>query len=401
VDAPSVTCAYCHAAIPAGAVDRQREIANCAACGRLNDVRGQLLRALAHAASAQPQPEQEDAALPRARPPVQLPPGMSMSFDEGGLFGLGAAQSPITIRRRWLRGKHWIFLLVCMAASVGVALLWQNQGLSGWSVVATLFVLSWDYNVTTMFVNSTVIRADRAGVDVKHGPIPSLFGRNQRLARDQVTQLFAANFGAFFTVKVQLSDGKELDLVRPLVSAEQALFVEQQLEKALGITDFAVQGELGTNLSTLDGKPVTGAGSGTALGCLIPVFIGGGIALFAFMAQSEVSGMLQASGSLGSWKFEPDDCSSGQLEGFAGVTLTSDKDRGREVRLIKDPVKGTLVVVLTPGSKNQLFDAEQCPVFLIDVERSNTQINDVWAMQGTSTLDCPGLKGAVSFAGCH
>lgn len=396
-----MTCAYCHAAIPAAAVDRQREIANCAACGRLNDVRSQLLRALAQAASAQPQPEQEDAALPRARPPVQLPPGMSMSFDEGGLFGLGAAPSPITIRRRWLRGKHWIFLLVCMAASVGVALLWQNQGLSGWSVVATLFVLSWDYNVTTMFVNSTVIRADRAGVDVKHGPLPSLFGKNQRFTSDQVKQLFAANFGAFFTVKVQLSDGKELDLVRPLVSAEQALFVEQQLEKALGITDFAVQGELGTNQSTLDGKPVTGAGSGTALGCLIPVFIGGAIALFAFIAQSEVSGMLQASGPLGSWKFEPDDCSSGQLEGFAGVTLTSEKGPGRAVHLIKDPVKGTLVVVLTPGSKNQVFDAEHCPVFLIDVERSNTQINDVWSMQGTSTLDCPGLKGAVSFAGCH
>jgi len=325
-----------------------------------------------------------------------------MTFDEGGLFGLGAAPGPITIRRRWLRGKHWIFLLVCAAASVGVALLWQNQGLTGWSVVATLFVLSWDYNVTTMFVNSTVIRADRAGVDVKHGPLPSLFGLGQRLAREQVKQLFAASFGKLFAVKAQLVDGKELNLVRPLVSAEQALFVEQQLEKSLGITDFAVEGEIeGASQLTLDGKPVTGARSGAALGCLIPVFIGGAIALFFFVAQSEVSGMLQASGPLGSWKFEPDDCGSGQLEGFAGVTLTSEKDAGRAVRLIKDPVKGALVVVLAPGSKNQVFTAEQCPVFLIDVERSNTQINDVWSMQGTSTLDCPGLKGAVSFAGCH
>ena len=109
-----------------------------------------------------------------------------MSFGvsyEGPFEGAQAAQGAATIRRRWLRGKHWVFLLLCMAMSVGVVSLWQAQGLSGWSVVATLFVLSWDYTVTTMFVNTTTIRGDAAGVKVTHGPLPSLFGQNHTLDR--------------------------------------------------------------------------------------------------------------------------------------------------------------------------------------------------------------------------
>ncbi len=324
-----------------------------------------------------------------------------MSFEGGGLFGAHDPRSPVTIRRRWLRGKHWIFLLICAGVSVGLVLSWQAYGLTGWTVIGTLFVLSWDYNVTAMFVNSTTIRADATGVDVRHGPMPSLFGMGRRLAREQVKQLFAANFGTLYLVKAQLTDGQEIDLVKPLVSAEQALFVEQQLEKALGLVDYAVDGELGgATPQSIDGKPVAGAGSGAALGLLIPVFIGGMLAFFYFATKSEVSGALTASAPLGSWTFQPDDCGSGQLEGFAGVVLSSSKDSGTEVRLIKDPVKGTLVVVTAQGARKVLEPA-QCPVFLVNVERTSTQVNDVWSMQGTSTLDCPGLRGAVSFAGCH
>ena len=327
---------------------------------------------------------------------------MSFTFDEGGLFGLGGAPGPITIRRRWLRGKHQVFLFICLGSSIGVMALWFNYGLTAWTVVATLFVLSWDYNLTTMFVNSTVIRADTKGVSVEHGPLPSLFGRGQRVAREQVKQLFATNFGGLFAVKAQLVDGKELDLVKPLVSPEQALFVEQQLEKSLGITDFAVEGELdGATQFNVDGTPVAGARSGAFVGCLIPLCILGTCAAFYFITKSEVSGTLQASAPVGSWSFAPDDCSSGQLEGFAGVTLTSEKEPGRALRLINDPVKGKLVVLMDPGAKNQVFTAEQCPLFLVDVYRSTSQINGVWSMYGDTSLHCPGLQGRLSYAGCH
>lgn len=323
-----------------------------------------------------------------------------MSY-EGPFQGAQASHGTATIRRRWLRGKHWVFLLLCMGMSIGLLSLWAAQGLSGWSVVATLFVLSWDYTVTTMFVNTTTIQGDAAGVKVTYGPLPSLFGLKQTLARANLKQLFTAKFGSMFAVKAQLTDGNEVYLVRPLISAEQALFVEQQLEKVLGLADFAVEGELGSDALTLQGDPVKGGASGALLGLLIPVFIGGTITLFYFMARSEVTGALEASAPLGSWSFQPDDCASGQHEGFGGVTLTSEKSPGRAVRVVMDPIKGMLVVAITPGQKNQVFDDEQCRVFHVQVERSNTNINDVWGMQGKTNLECPGLRGAVSYAGCY
>src|SRR5690606_29270816 len=122
-----------------------------------------------------------------------------------------------------------------------------------------------------------------------HGPMPSLFGRPRRLARERIKQLYAASFGGLFQVKAQLVEGMEVDLVKPLVSAEQALFVEQQLEKVLGLVDYAVDGELGgATPPSIDGKPVAGGSSGAALGLLIPVFIGGMLTFFYFATKSEV-----------------------------------------------------------------------------------------------------------------
>lgn len=320
-----------------------------------------------------------------------------MSLSESGFTG---GNPEVTIRRRWLRGKHWVFLFICMAMSVVLVTLWSNHEPSVWLVLGTLFVLSWDYNVTTMFVNMTTITADAREVRITHGPLPSLFGRNQRVERERIQQLSATKFGAQFAVKVHLVDGTSSFLVAPLVAAEQALFVEQQLEKTLGLVDFAVEGEIGAPLA-IAGEAVPGAKSGAAVALLVPIFVIATIGLFFMMASTELAGALKANGPIGSWTFTPDDCSSGQRVGFGGVVLQSEADSSRVVRVVSDPVKGTLVVVAPRAGKNVVFDAEQCPVFDVRVDRSNTQINDIWAMQGTVTLDCPGLTGSVSFAGCH
>ena len=83
------------------------------------------------------------------------------------------------------------------------------------------------------------------------------------------------------------------------------------------------------------------------------------------------------------------------------MALSSSTAPGRVVRMIQDPVRGTLVVVATPGQKNRVFEADECSVYVVNIERSNTQVNEVWAMQGTTTLECPGLRGSVEFSGCH
>lgn len=389
MNATLLKCTNCQSPLPPAAVDRHREIATCRNCGRLVDVREQLRP-----------PETPSSTGVRMRPPVELPSGMTIEPKPNAMVP-GAPSPGVTIRRRWLRGKHWIFLMVLAGLTVGLINLWMSRGATALTVIGTLLLFAWDYNVTAMFVNSTSIRANARGVEVRHGPLPSLFGKSRSVPRERLKQLFATTHGNLFAVAAHLTDGSTLVLVAPLVSAEQALFVEQQLEKELGLVDFAVAGELGHEQVSVDGRPVPGAKPGAAVALAVPAIVAGALAMVFLMGKTEVAGQLEATPPVGSWVFAPDDCSSGQHEGFGGVSLTSSKEPGRTVRIVSDPVKGQLLVVADAGAKNRVFDSETCSVLALNVERTNTKFNDIWVVQGIATVKCPGLAGNLSFAGCH
>jgi hypothetical protein len=309
----------------------------------------------------------------------------------------------VVIRRRWLRKKHWFLLALFGPPAAYVAYLWTTLDASVWLVLGTLFVVSWNYNLVVMFVNSTVVSVDASRVLVRHGPLPSLFGRSTSIERSDIAQLYSANYGALYAVEAKLKSGKTQRLVAPLVAAKQALFIEQQVERALCLSDVAVTGELGDDVQAaiIAGKSPPGASSGIVLSLGIPILIVGILGLFFIMTSVEVSGRLQANGALGSWTFEPDDCNSGQREGFGGVVLMASKQSGRVIRVVKDPVRGTLVVVASPGSPNHILASDACSRFDVSVERTSTNINDIWAMDGAMTLECNGLTGSVKFEGCH
>jgi hypothetical protein len=372
-----VRCSSCQAPIEAANIDTQRELASCSRCGRLMDLRK----------ARGPAPDEPKA---RARPPVQLPAGMSLSVVTAG---------PVVIRRRWLRGKHWFMLALFGAAAAYVAYLWATVGASPWLVIGTLFVVSFNYNLAAMFMNSTVVTAGADSVTVRHGPLPTVFARNAAVDKADLSQLFSATFGAGFAVQARLKSGQTLRLVAPLIAAEQALFIEQQLERTLGLVDFAVVGELDD--VSLQGKHPAGARSGTALVFLVPLFIASTLGLFFLVSRTEVKGRLDAKGALGSWVFEPDDCTSGQREGFGGVTLTASAARGRVVRVVRDPVRGDLVVVASQGKPNHALESKSCARFQANVERTSTNINDIWVVNGSVSVECNELSGSVVFEGCH
>ena len=375
-------CASCHAVIGPASIDLKCELAACASCGRLTDLRR---------APAAPTPAATEPGTARARAPVQLPVGMSMT----------TLPDRLIVRRRWLRQKHWFLLCIVESGVAYVAYLWTTLPPSVWLILGTLFVLSWNYNLAAMFVNSTVISAAGDGVSVKHGPLPTVFARNTAAEKSQLEQLYATTFGSAFAVEAKLKSGPPLRLVAPLITAEQALFVEQTLERALGLVDFAVEGELGAAAVNLEGKRPAGARSGATLAVVLPLFTAAIVGLFLLVSSTEVSGRLQGAGALGNFLFEPDDCDSGQLEGFGGVTLKSSKAPGRLVRVVRDPVRGNLVVVASPGAPNHVISIETCPGLVINVRRGNTNINDVWTQDGNVSLQCPELTGSVTFEGCH
>jgi hypothetical protein len=134
---------------------------------------------------------------------------------------------------------------------------------------------------------------------------------------------------------------------------------------------------------------------------LIPALIAGILLLFFLVASTDVSGRLRANGALGSWSFEPDDCTSGQREGFGGVVLTAAAHPERVIRVVRDPVRGSLVVVASQGQPNLVLAADSCPRFEVNVERTNTSINEIWAVDGSLTIECRDLVGSAVFEGCH
>jgi hypothetical protein len=378
-----VRCTGCHSVVAATDIDWDRELASCSRCGRLTDLR--RTRVAKASAAAAP-------ARARDRVPSGLPDGM----------GIDAGRR-VVIRRRWLRAKHWFLLCLFGGAGLYVAYLWATAEPSGWLVAATLFVASWNYNLLAAFVNTTVVTGAPDGVTVRHGPLPSLFARPAEVAKADIEQLFSTRYGVHFAVAVKPKAGGMKKLVAPLVTAEQAIFVERELERALGLADAPVPGELGADGETLhlEGKRPAGASSGAGFALGVPLLIAGMLGLFFVMTKTEVSGRLRASGPLGSWTFAPDDCSSGQREGFGGVVLTAEKDRGVLVRVVQDPVRGKLVVVAAAGRPNHVIDAAACSRFDVSVIRTSTSVNDVWAIDGKLALECRELSGAVSFEGCH
>ena len=50
---------------------------------------------------------------------------------------------------------------------------------------------------------------------------------------------------------------------------------------------------------------------------------------------------------------------------------------------------------------NHVLTGESCSRFEVNVERTNTNIDEIWAMDGSVTLECSELSGSVKFAGCH
>lgn len=337
------------------------------------------------------------------REPVALPAGMQIDYEDSAFTTIPGADTRVTITRRWLRGKHFVLLLVFWSLAALVGWLIHEHGFNFWTGAACVLVVSWNYTLLTMFVNRTRVAAARGEVRVTHGPLPSLFGRKALVPVDQLKQLYAVEYGPRFAVKAELNDGRTVVLVAPLISAEQALFIEQQLEHALGIVDFEVPGELVSALPAkvaAASRPTTGGQAALGAVFMMPLVLGGGIAALVFyLIRTEVAGQLSARFDASSFEFVPEDCRSGEPYGFVGVDLTN--TRGQVVRLMNDPVRGTIVLLQAPSNQARPVSLSGCEQVDVHIVRTNTTINDVRVFDGRARLTCPDLTANLTFEGCH
>jgi hypothetical protein len=226
---------------------------SCKACGAPIDATGEagfakcrFCGALVRLADASGARRTAPETVPR--PPLTLPRGVTV-LDTG---------ARLTIVRRWF---HWSAIVLAAFAALWIGLLaffYAMISRSGAPAFVFLFPLLHvgvgvvlAYFAAALFLNRTVVEVGDGRLRVRHGPLP--WRRAPTLAVSEVSQVFVredrhkdSDGGSqrTYSVHVVSKDGGRTKLLGTVIDAEHALFVEQRIERHLGIADRAVPGEL-------------------------------------------------------------------------------------------------------------------------------------------------------------
>lgn len=246
-------CGQCGAPFRAADLHLDRGIAVCSACGSV-----QRLPASVGSGSSD-----DSELLPAPKPLGDVPMPAAFMVEDNG--------HELTIRQRWF---HWALLFLLFFAiawdSFLVGWYWMltsgpfggNAGMPGpfkliffvFPVAHVAVGVGLTYFVLAGLLNLTVIRVADGMLSVRHGPIP--WRGNLDLATDGIEQLYcqnkihkSRNDDGHTTTSMQYEvhavvNGQKQKLLGGLHEADHALFVEQRLERFLGIEDRAVRGEM-------------------------------------------------------------------------------------------------------------------------------------------------------------
>lgn len=242
-----IVCKRCAAAIDAADVNLDSRLAKCRQCNAVFDFTAQLGTPGA-------------APLGRLRAPVPLPAGLEIVEDQGGAQDPGdyrAGRRPggkLVIARRWFSAQLYFMLVFCIFWDGFLFNWYASAGKSG-SLMMILFPLmhvgvgvSLTYHTIAGFLNRTWITATPTALTIRHAPLP--WRGNRTLAVEDIEQLYckqgtggSRDESVSYTLAAAMKDGTQLDLIKGLPQADQALFIEQRVEERLGIVDAPVGGE--------------------------------------------------------------------------------------------------------------------------------------------------------------
>lgn len=181
---------------------------------------------------------------PAAALPVPLPPLLSVSTVGGEL----------RIERRWYACTA-IFLTAFCIMWFGFLAVWYVMAFAVGNVIMMVFPLLHvtlglviAYSTAAMYVNRTRIVAGRGHLTVNHGPLP--WPGNRDIPTIQLEQLYCeekfsrsrSGTSVSYSVMARTTNGRQIALVTGLYDRDQALYMEQEIERHLKITDQHVAG---------------------------------------------------------------------------------------------------------------------------------------------------------------
>lgn len=227
-----ITCKRCGAPIPADDVNLETMVAKCRSCNAVFSFADQI--------------ERSDGWTAAPRLDVPLPERFTVEHPGNAL----------RISWRWYSPAA-IFLTAFAVFWNGFICVWVSLAVAGgagaFALFATLHVLVgvvMAYGALSMFVNSTRVEASYGTLSVRHGPLPAF--KKLDLPRDSLRQLYCVerlrssrrSTSVTYELQAVKADGASVAVLKGLEDAEQALYLEQELERFLAIADEPVRGEL-------------------------------------------------------------------------------------------------------------------------------------------------------------
>ena len=228
-------CPSCQTPLRARDVRVDLALATCHACGEVHDLSERK-------ASASTAPTK----LPRPR--IKLPRSVQLELSDAGA----------RISWRWWSFKSLFMAFFCLAWD-GFLLMWYGIALNAKNAPVVMLVfpllhvavgVGLTYATLAGFLNRTRLEVSRDLLTIRHGPLP--WGGNQTLSGRQLKQLYVEEVTRTNKNSTQVSynvtaldrQGQKVKLLAGLEDKDHALFLEQELERHLGIEDAPVRGAI-------------------------------------------------------------------------------------------------------------------------------------------------------------
>ncbi|MFV9503033.1 MAG: hypothetical protein AB4911_00565 [Oscillochloridaceae bacterium umkhey_bin13] len=229
-----ISCRRCGVRIPAVDVNLHTMAAKCQACHAVFSIADQF-GSTSTLASA--------AVAPRDLP---MPERFVVEYPAGALqiswrWFTPAALGLLLFAVFW-NGFVCFGVAMALAAGEGAAVLFAS--------IHILAGIGVGYASLTMLFNRTTIEVTHGALTINHGPLPVTGYRH--LPREQLRQLYGveatrrSNKRTVIVYHLQAlsNDDKQITLIDGLESAQQVLYLEQEIERFLGIRDEPIKGEL-------------------------------------------------------------------------------------------------------------------------------------------------------------
>lgn len=239
-----LACEVCHAPLRPEDVRLDLAVAKCHSCNAVYDLSGRKARGLTV----------QEADRPKlVRPKAPLPEKFQVEEDPG----------VTRISWRWFTFVHVFLIFFCIAWD-GFLLFWYSLAftMKDAPIIMIIFPVAHvavgvglTYYTLTGLVNRTRIEVSREQLTIRHGPLP--WPGNREVPGRQFSQIYGVenirtNKGQQ-TITYDLlaveRGGKTVKLLSGLTDKDQVLYLEQTLEKRLGIEDAPVDGEVATRTS--------------------------------------------------------------------------------------------------------------------------------------------------------